>query len=50
MRRALETCYYVFKDHPNVKAGKIKLIITPDLREKLHVSVDIPSIDILALI
>lgn len=50
MRRALETTYYIFREHKNFKNGKLKIIVNPDLREKLHVSVDIPTRNIHGLI
>ena len=31
MRRALQTCYEVFKDHPNFE--NIKIMVDPGLRE-----------------
>jgi hypothetical protein len=43
MKRAIETAYYMFKDHPNLKNNKMKILIHPLLREKMHVSVDIPA-------
>jgi hypothetical protein len=43
MRRSIETAYYMFKDHPNIRNNKLKFIVHPLLREKLHVSVDIPT-------
>jgi len=37
LRRALETCYDMFKNHPN----KPKIIISPHFRENLLSSCDI---------
>ena len=34
LRRALETTYHLFHDHPNRK--NIRIILDPDLREKLR--------------
>lgn len=50
MRRTLQTAYYIFKDHENFKNKSMKIIINPDIREKLHVACDIPSEDISNLI
>ena len=41
LRRAIETAYHMFKDHPNFE--KIKFKIKPYLREKIRVCGDIPS-------
>lgn len=45
MRRALETAYNVFKDHPNF--ANLTFIVDPDLREELFVSCDVPAAGIL---
>jgi broad specificity phosphatase PhoE len=37
LRRAIQTAYYLFRDHPN----KPKLIVVPFLREMLSSSCDI---------
>ena len=39
LRRALETAWRVFKDHPS----PIKYVILPDLRENQHSTCDIPN-------
>ena len=41
LRRALQTAYLVFKDHPNFK--NIKFIMHPDLREVAHTVCDVPD-------
>jgi len=40
MRRTMETCYYMFNQHPNWK--DMKFIIHPLLREKIGISGDVP--------
>ena len=40
LRRALETAYHIFKNHPNFE--NIKFIMLPNLREALDTSCDIP--------
>ena len=37
----METAYLIFKNHPNFK--KIKVILFPDLRDKLKNASDIPQ-------
>ena len=41
LRRALQTAYLVFKDHPNFQS--IKFIVHPMLRENMHTVCDIPE-------
>jgi len=41
LRRALQTAYLVFKDHPNFHI--IKFIVHPMLRENMHTVCDIPE-------
>ena len=41
LRRALQSAYFVFKDHPNFK--NVKVILVPDLRESLQCTEDIPA-------
>jgi broad specificity phosphatase PhoE len=41
LRRALETAYYTFKDHPNFK--NITVVLDPDLRELMNCSGCIPG-------
>ena len=41
LRRALQTSYLLFKDHPNFK--NIKFVIHPDLREIVHTVCDVPD-------
>jgi len=41
MRRALETAYLLFKDHPEF--DKIQFYVHWGLREKLHVTADAPT-------
>ena len=44
LRRAIETAYYMFKDHPNFK--NIEFIVHPLVRENIMTTSDIPdSID-----
>jgi len=50
MRRTLETAYYTFRDHKNYKNGTMKLIVNPDMRERLNVNCDVPTTDIMALL
>ena len=40
LRRALETAYYLFKNHPNFL--NIIFILDPDIREHLNSSCDVP--------
>ena len=41
LRRALETAYYVFKNHPNF--NNINFIVVPKLREQLYGMSDFPN-------
>jgi hypothetical protein len=41
LRRALETAYHAFKNHPTF--DKIKFVIVPSMRECINISSDIPS-------
>jgi hypothetical protein len=41
LRRALETAYYMFKDHPNFE--NIKFIVHPMMRENIMTTGDLPS-------
>ena len=41
LKRALQTAYYCFKDHPKFK--DIQFIILPDLKEHLSCTCDIPG-------
>ena len=40
LRRAMQTCVEMFKDHPKVKS--IKFIVVPLVREVLHTVCDVP--------
>jgi hypothetical protein len=40
MRRTMETCYYMFNQHPNWK--EMKFVLHPLLREKIGISGDVP--------
>ena len=40
-RRALQTTFLLFKNHPNFK--NIEVILDPDLRDELHASFHIPN-------
>ena len=41
LKRTLQTAYLIFKNHPNFQ--NIKVILVPDLRDKLHSPCDIPG-------
>lgn len=41
LRRALQTAFHLFKNHPN--RSNISIILDPDLRECLHWPCGIPS-------
>jgi len=41
LRRALQTAYLLFKEHPEFR--EIKFILTPLLRENMHTVCDIPQ-------
>ena len=40
-KRALETAYHTFKDHPNFK--NIAVVVNPDVREHFHAICDIAN-------
>lgn len=40
MRRTIETAYYIFKDHPDIK--EMKFIVDPRIREKIMIGSDAP--------
>jgi hypothetical protein len=40
MRRAVETAFYSFKNHPNLK--NIRFYVEPLIREKITVAADLP--------
>ena len=48
LRRALQTAYYIFKDHPNFH--KINFKVQPILREKVRWASDLPSMDVLSML
>lgn len=41
LRRALETAYFMFKDHPNFKT--IKFVVHPHIREPITMPSDLPD-------
>jgi hypothetical protein len=41
LRRALQTAYLLFKDHPYFRS--IRFVVNPDLREVMHTVCDIPD-------
>lgn len=47
MRRTLQTAFHIFKEHPQFK--EIKFFVMPELREKLQVVADTPSLNASAL-
>lgn len=42
MRRAVLTAHLLFKDHPNLTSGQVKVMVDPDLREGLKDSCTVP--------
>ena len=48
MRRALQTAYWIFKDHPNFE--KMRFKVHPLLREKMRVGGDMPTLHVLDMI
>lgn len=40
MRRAVETAFYSFKNHPNLK--NIRFYVDPLIREKITIAADLP--------
>ena len=43
MRRAVETAYYMFRNHP--KFAQIAFKVQPDLRERVDMAGDLPVYD-----
>ena len=43
MRRAVETAYFSFKNHPNLK--NIRFYVDPLIREKITIAADLPVIN-----
>jgi len=41
MIRAVETAYWIFKEHPNICG--MKFVVEPLIREKITIGSDIPS-------
>ena len=41
LRRTVETAYYIFKDHPQIKG--MKFIVEPRIREKILIGPDAPD-------
>ena len=37
----METAFYIFKDHPNIKG--MKFVVEPMIREKIMIGSDMPS-------